>query len=62
MGLDILLMGLVLWLAFLFIPHISKHSSQTGINIFSRVMGLILAAIAVEFIAGGIKGLFPVLA
>jgi multiple antibiotic resistance protein len=61
MGLDILLIGLVLWLAFLAIPWISRHASQTGINIFSRVMGLILAAIAVEFIAGGMKGLFPVL-
>ncbi len=35
---------------------------KTGINIFTRIMGLILAAIAVEFIANGIKGLFPALA
>ncbi|MCX5870109.1 MAG: NAAT family transporter [Deltaproteobacteria bacterium] len=62
MGLEILLLVLTLWLAFLSIPWISKHTSQTGINIFSRVMGLILAAIAIEFIANGIKGLFPVLA
>lgn len=62
MGLDILLLVLILWLAFLSIPWISKHTSQTGINIFSRVMGLILAAIAIEFIANGIKGLFPALA
>jgi multiple antibiotic resistance protein len=62
MGVDILLLVLVLWVAFLAIPWISKHTSQTGINIFSRVMGLVLAAIAVEFIANGIKGLFPALA
>ena len=62
MGLDILLIALVLWLAFLAIPWISRHTTQTGINIFSRVMGLILAAIAVEFIANGVKGLFPLLA
>jgi len=62
MGVDILLLVLALWLAFLAIPWISKHTSQTGINIFSRVMGLILAAIAIEFIANGIKGLFPALA
>lgn len=61
MGIDIFLLVGVLWLAFLFIPAIARHISQTGINIFSRVMGLILAAIAVEFIANGIKGLFPVL-
>ncbi len=62
MSLDILLIGLALWFAFLSIPYISKHTSQAGINIFSRVMGLILAAIAVEFMASGIKGLFPALA
>jgi multiple antibiotic resistance protein len=28
----------------------------------TRVMGLLLVAIAVEFIAGGVKGLFPQLA
>ena len=62
MGMEIVLLVLVLWVAFLSIPWISKHTTQTGINIFSRVMGLILAAIAVEFIANGLKGLFPALA
>jgi multiple antibiotic resistance protein len=62
MGVDIILLVLVLWMAFLSIPWISRHMTQTGINIFSRVMGLILAAIAVEFIANGLKGLFPALA
>jgi multiple antibiotic resistance protein len=61
MGVDIVLIALVLWLAFLSIPWISRHTSQTSINIFSRVMGLVLAAIAVEFIASGLKGLFPAL-
>ena len=61
MVLEILLLVLLLWLAFLAIPWITRHTTQTGINIFSRVMGLILAAIAVEFIANGIKGLFPLL-
>jgi len=31
-------------------------------RLFTRIMGLVLAAIAIEFIANGIKGLFPVLA
>ncbi|MFH1671834.1 MAG: YchE family NAAT transporter [Pseudomonadota bacterium] len=59
---DILLLGLLLWTAFKLTPWISKNISKTGINIFTRIMGLILAAIAVEFIANGLKGLFPVLA
>jgi multiple antibiotic resistance protein len=32
---------------------------QTGINVITRIMGLIMAAIGVEIIAGGLKGLFP---
>ena len=60
-GIDILILGVLLWAVFQMVPWISRHISQTGINIFSRIMGLILAAIAVEFIATGLKGLFPVL-
>ena len=59
---DIILLGILLWAVFIMTPWISKNISKTGINIFTRVMGLILAAIAVEFIANGLKGLFPVLA
>jgi len=61
MGLDILILGVLLWAVFQLVPWISRHISQTGINIFTRIMGLILAAIAVEFIATGLKGLFPAL-
>lgn len=61
LGADILVLALILWLLFQLIPWISRHISQTGINIASRIMGLILAAIAVEFIANGLKGLFPAL-
>ncbi|NTV15530.1 MAG: NAAT family transporter [Desulfobulbaceae bacterium] len=59
---DILGLGLLLWVALKLTPWISKNISKTGINIFTRLMGLVLAAIAVEFIAGGLKGLFPILA
>jgi len=61
-GLDIFILGALLWAVFQLVPWISRHISQTGINIFTRIMGLILAAIAVEFIATGMKGLFPALA
>jgi multiple antibiotic resistance protein len=59
---DILILGFMLWAVFKLTPWISKNISKTGINIFTRLMGLVLAAIAVEFIANGLKGLFPVLA
>ena len=56
---EILILGAILWLVFASIPWISKHISRTGINVFTRIMGLILAAISVEFISEGLKGLFP---
>lgn len=40
---------------------ITQRLGTIGINIFTRLMGLILAAMAVEFIAHGIIGLFPAL-
>jgi len=60
-ALGIILLSLVIWGVLHLAPWIAKRMGATGINIFSRIMGLILAAIAVEFIANGIKGLFPVL-
>ncbi len=58
----ILLLSLMVWGVLRLSPWIASHVSATGINIFTRIMGLILAAIAVEFIANGLRGLFPVLA
>lgn len=57
----IALLSLVLWIVLKLSPYLSRNISATGINIFTRIMGLILAAIAVEFIANGVKGLFPTL-
>lgn len=61
-SLDILILVVILGVMFKLVPWITRYINQTGINIATRIMGLILAAIAVEFIANGIKGLFPVLA
>jgi MarC family membrane protein len=41
---------------------IADRLGRTGINIATRIMGLILAAVAVEFIAEGLIQLFPRLA
>lgn len=61
-SLAIILVGACVWTALHLAPWISQRIGKTGINIFTRIMGLILAAIAVEFIANGLKGLFPALA
>ena len=60
-GLVIFATILLLFIVFKLVPYVSKHMSQTGINVFTRIMGLILAAIAIEFMAKGIKELFPAL-
>ncbi|MDL1970359.1 MAG: MarC family protein [Candidatus Desulfofervidaceae bacterium] len=39
--------------------QLAKWLGPTGLNIFTRLMGLILAAIAVQFILDGIKTAFP---
>ena len=41
---------------------IGRKLGQTGLNIINRLFGLVLAAIAVEIMANGLKQLFPILA
>ncbi|HEU4459503.1 MAG TPA: MarC family protein [Methylibium sp.] len=54
--------GLAVYLAFLASAKIAKVLGRTGINVMTRLMGLILAAMAVEIMAEGLIKLFPVLA
>ena len=52
---------LLIWVTLRLSGNIAHKLGTTGINIVTRLMGLILAAMAVEFIAHGIAGLFPAL-
>ncbi len=54
--------GLVVWAAFGLSGSIAKALGQTGINVMTRLMGLLLAALAVEIMSDGLVKLFPVLA
>ena len=54
--------GLVTFATFAASGRIAKVLGQTGINVMTRLMGLILAAMAVELLADGLIKLFPVLA
>lgn len=54
--------GLVTFAVFSASGRIARVLGQTGINIMTRLMGLILAALAVELLADGLTKLFPVLA
>jgi len=53
---------LVSWIALLHAHAIAKVLSLTGLNIATRILGLLLAAMAVQTMAEGLKGLFPGLA
>jgi multiple antibiotic resistance protein len=54
--------GAVTFAAFSASGRIAKVLGRTGINVMTRLMGLILAALAVEIMAEGLGTLFPVLA
>lgn len=52
-------------LAWMFLRSASlaeRFLTRTAMNVAERVMGLLLAAIAIEFVVGGIRDLFPGLA
>ena len=54
--------GLATAICFLMAEPIARVLGKTGINVMTRLMGLILAALAVEVMADGLGKLFPVLA
>ena len=56
------LVSAVLWICLRFAAPISRRLGVTGINIVTRIMGMILAAIAFQMLASGLKSLLPGLA
>jgi multiple antibiotic resistance protein len=53
------LVALLAWVILLAAGPIAKALGRTGMNVATRFMGLILAAIAVEFITSGLGDIFP---
>ena len=49
------------WGSFSMAQPIARILGKTGINVMTRLMGLILAALAVEVMAGGLVKIFPAL-
>jgi multiple antibiotic resistance protein len=60
LALCIILLGLVVWLFFRMASVLVQKISTLALAISSKIMGLIIAAIAIEFIATGVKLLFAV--
>ncbi len=59
---DILLIAALVWLALRLASPIGDKLGTTGLNIATRIMGLLLAAIAFEMLAAGLVRLMPGLA
>jgi MarC family membrane protein len=47
------------WGLFRIAPWLVRLLGQTGINVITRIMGLLLMALGIEFIVAGIKSIFP---
>jgi multiple antibiotic resistance protein len=60
LGVIVLLICLT-FLSFRLAHIIARLLGKTGINVVTRLMGIVMAAVGVEFIANGLKQLFPVL-
>ena len=54
--------AVLLWLAFSVAAPVSRLLGVAGVNIVTRIMGMILAAIALQMLANGMKALLPGLA
>ena len=49
----------VIWIILRAAAPIGQRLGQTGLNILNRIFGLLLAAVAVQIFANGLRGLFP---
>ncbi|OBX80167.1 MarC family protein [Moraxella atlantae] len=54
-----LLISVFTFLSFSAARQVSRFLGDTGINVLNRVMGMLLAALAVEIIVAGLRTLFP---
>ncbi len=58
-SLAIALFAFCCWLLFRAAPLLVRLLGQTGINVVTRIMGLLLMALGIEFIVTGVKTSFP---
>lgn len=54
-----LFISLFCYLALMAAGRISRLLGDTGLNIMSRIMGMLLAAVSIEIIVSGLRTLFP---
>ena len=57
----IAVLAIAIFISLSFARVMSKKLGKTGLNIISRIMGMLLAAVAIEIMVTGLLKLFPVL-
>ncbi|KEA53594.1 MULTISPECIES: YchE family NAAT transporter [Mangrovibacter] len=57
--LSIALFAVCCWFIFRLAPWLVRFLGQTGINVITRIMGLLLMSLGIEFIVTGVRALFP---
>lgn len=61
LSLVVLVFCLMSWLIFCAAPILFRLMGKTGINVITRIMGLIMMSLGIEIMVAGIKHIFPVL-
>lgn len=56
------ILSALVWLTLQLADPINRFMGRSGINITTRIMGMLVAAVAVEFIIDGLKTMLPALA
>lgn len=59
--LSLSIMSLIIFFILINGRKIREKIGRISLNVMTRIMGLILLAVAVEYISGGLKGIFPLL-
>ncbi|MDR5612254.1 MAG: YchE family NAAT transporter [Arsenophonus sp.] len=59
LSLTCIFFALCCWLLFRSATILVKYLGQTGINVITRIMGLLLMSLGIEFIITGTKSVFP---
>lgn len=54
-----LLISVISYISFMTAGQVSRFLGETGLNVLNRVMGMLLAAVAVEIIVAGLRSIFP---
>jgi multiple antibiotic resistance protein len=57
----IIIVSILILIVFRMAPMLNRLLGQTGLHVATKVMGLILASLAVEYLTMGLKGIFPLL-